>query len=1047
MAAKFIQYFIKHSVVTNWIMLIICIAGVFGLSNMNKRINPKFELEEVNIEVPFPGASAVEVEEGIVIKIEEALRGMEGIEKIRSTSADNWGSVNVEISEGYDMNKAIQDIKNAVNSINSYPTEAEKPVVTQETMWNRAIMISIYGPDDLFTLKKVVEEFRDELLKTGKMSNIMWWGIPDREFSIEISPEDLIRYKLTVGDISEAVRNSSLNLSSGSVLTDQEEILIRTYEKKYEAVDFENIEVVSSIDGRKILLRDICNVVEQWPENRLYSEYNGKRSVGFNVFYNNSEDVVDIVRTVEDKMVDYKAKYAGLVEFKMFIKETTELEERIDLMTQNGLLGLALVIVLLGIFLNVRLALWVAIGIPISLLGMFFVLWAMDITINEMSLFGIILVIGILVDDGIIIGESIYSQWEKYGKKPLQAAIDGTLEVIKPVTISVVTTMVAFVPYFFFYGMLGKHVWQIAAVVIISLAFSLVEAMMILPAHLAHSRALLSDDRDTALSRLRKKSNKLFQWIVNNFYKKLLAFGLQNRWAVAASLFAIVLVIAGLFMGSHVRAQFFPEIEPPYARIQVEMPAGTSALVANKIRYKVIDKAQEFASKWEAQGNTYPITNFTSWMNGGTLNIFIVLPSSADRDYSIGEFSQALGDYIGSVPEAEGVTIGGWNFGGRPISVRFSSTDYNQLFKAKEILKEELKKIDGVKDIQDDTPLGNNEFIVELKPKGKALGFTVRDLTTQLRQGFYGQEVMRLQRGRDELKVWVRFTKEDRISISQIENLKVRTPTGDYVPFKELASFRIERGLRRIRHEDGERSVTVFADMDYTKNDQSIVLEDLEANIVPSVLSQVEGVNRNLSGQAEYVDKMIRSIYFSMAIAMFIIFTILMFLLKSYMQTLLIMGLIPLGVIGAVVGHLVMGIPVSILSFLGIVALAGIIVNDSVVLIHKYNSLLQTGMSIPEALLEAGTARFRPILLTTVTTVAGLAPIILLRSEQGQFLVPMAVSVAAGLIFGTFITLLLLPSALYVVSDFRIITKRNKSRIELEPAYRQEVAEKAVDIN
>ena len=387
--------------------------------------------------------------------------------------------------------------------------------------------------------------------------------------------------------------------------------------------------------------------------------------------------------------------------------------------------------------------------------------------------------------------------------------------------------------------------------------------------------------------------------------------------------------------------------------------------------------------------------------------------------------------------KAEGVTVGGWNFGGRPISVRFSSTDYNQLFKAKELLKEELKKLDGVKDIQDDTPLGNNEFIVELKPKGKALGFTVRDLTTQLRQGFYGQEVMRLQRGRDELKVWVRFTKDDRISISQIENLKVRTPAGEYVPFKEVASFQIERGLRRIRHEDGERSVTVFADMDYTKNDQAVVLEELEANIIPSVLSRVEGVSRQFGGQAEYVDKMIRSIYFSMAIAMFIIFTILMFLLKSYLQTMLIMGLIPLGIIGAVLGHFVMGIPVSILSFLGIVALAGIIVNDSVVLIHKYNSLIQEGFSVQDALIEAGVTRFRPIILTTVTTVAGLAPIILLRSEQGQFLVPMAVSVAAGLVFGTFITLLLLPSALYVISDFRVFLKRNKARRELEPAYKQ----------
>lgn len=1042
MASKFIQYFIKHSVITNWVMIIICIAGIFALSNLQKRINPKFEIEEVEIDVPFPGASALEVEEGIVVKIEESLRGLEGIEKIRSTSADNWGSVTVEISDGYDMNRAIQEIKNSVNSINSYPIDAEKPVVTQRTMWNRAIMFSIYGPDNLFTLKKIVEEFRDELLATGKMSNIWWWGIPTREFSIEISPEDLIRYKLTIADIAMAIRNSNLNLSSGSVLTEQEEILIRTYEKKYEAVDFEGIEIISSIDGRKIYLSDICTIREQWPENRMYSEYNGRRSVGFNIFYNNNEDVVEIVEIAEKMAGEYEQKYAGLVHFDTFIKETTELEERIQLMSQNGLIGLFMVLILLGLFLNARLAFWVALGIPISLLGMFFVLWALNITINEMSLFGIILVIGILVDDGIIIGESIYSQWEKYGKKPIRAAIDGTLEVVKPVTISIITTIVAFTPYFFFYGMLGKHVWQIAAVVIISLLFSLVEAIIILPAHIAHSRALLPGaDNDRLLTRMRKKLTTFLRWVTNTAYRNFLAFCLRNRWSVTAAVFAIILIIAGLFQGSHVRAQFFPQIEPPYARIKVEMPAGTSADVANEIRYNVIDKAVDFAHEWEMEGKAYPIDNYTSWMNGSVLNIFIVLPSSADREYSIAEFSQALGDYIGSVPEAENITVGSWNFGGRPISVRFASTDYDQLFKAKELLKEELKKIDGVKDIQDDTPLGNNEFVVELKPKGKAIGFTVRDLTTQLRQGFYGQEVMRLQRGRDELKVWVRFTKDDRISISQIENLKVRTPPGDYVPFKEVASFRINRGLRRIRHEDTERSVTVHADLDYSKNDQAVVLQELEASVIPSVLSQVDGVTRKFGGQSEMVGKMLDSMVFSMAIALVLMFTILMFLLKSYLQTLLIMSLIPLGIIGAVLGHYVIGIPVSILSFLGIVALAGIIVNDSVVLMHKYNTMVKSGMEVGEALLEAGISRFRPIVLTTVTTTAGLAPIIFLRSEQGQFLVPMAVSVAAGLIFGTLITLLMLPSALYVISDLRLIMNkiktRKKNRLELEPAYQR----------
>jgi len=393
--------------------------------------------------------------------------------------------------------------------------------------------------------------------------------------------------------------------------------------------------------------------------------------------------------------------------------------------------------------------------------------------------------------------------------------------------------------------------------------------------------------------------------------------------------------------------------------------------------------------------------------------------------------------FIGTFPEAENISVGGWQFGGDPISVKFMSHDYTQLMKAKDLLKEELKKIDGVKDIRDDTPLGKNEFIVDLKPKGKALGLTLRDLTTQLRQGFYGQEVMRLQRGRDEVKVWVRFPKEDRVSIGQVENLRIRTNQGEYIPFKEVAEYKIQRSIRRIRHEDGERSITVYADLDYSKNDQAVVLAELNTTIIPSVLSKVDNVARSFGGQSEEVDKMTGSMIYTMTIALLIMFTILMFLMKSYLQTILIMSLIPLGIIGAVFGHYIIGIPVSILSFLGIVALAGIIVNDSVVLVDKYNNLIKDGKSVRDALYEAGITRFRPILLTTITAAAGLAPIIMLTSEQGQFLVPMAVSVAFGLIFGTFLTLLMLPSALFVISDLRKLLNKKKSRAELEPAFAQ----------
>ena len=1032
-----IRYFIEHTAITNWIMLVICIAGIFALFNLNKRLDPKFEIENVEIDIPYPGASAVEVEEGIITKIEENLRGLEGIEKITSVSQDNYGSIDVEIRPGYDMNKAIQNIKNSVNSVNSYPTDAEKPIVYQSSQWNRAIMLSIHGPTDLFTLKKIVEEFRDDLLKTGKVSNIMMWGLPSREISIEVSPEDLIRYKLTIEDISQAVRNSNLNISSGSVLTDTEEILIRSYNKKYEAVELENIEVISSIDGRKIHLSDIATIEEKWPDNVFYSEYNGKKSVGFNVMYNNTEDVVEISRLSEELAEEYSQKYAGLVQFDTFIKETDELEERIDLLTQNGILGLVFVLILLGLFLNTRLSFWVALGIPISFLGMFFVLWILDISINQFSLFGMIMVIGILVDDAIIIGESIYSQWEKYGKSPFRAALDGTMDVVKPVTISIFTTIIAFVPYFYFYGMLGKYVWQIAAIVIISLLFSLVEALIILPAHIAHSKALRIKPKDTNLfTRIRTSLDKFLNFFLNKVYSKILRFSLRNRWAVSALVFATILIIVGLFQGSHVRAQFFPEIEPPYARIMLEVPAGISAEVGNQLRNKMIDKSLAFGKDWEETKNIpNPILNYTSWMNGNVINIFFVLPSSADRDYTIGEFSSELSEYIGEVPEAENITVGGWNFGGTPISVRFQSSDYTQLLKAKDLLKAELQKIDGVKDIRDDTPLGNNEFIVELKPKGKALGFTLRDLTSQLRRGFYGQEVMRLQRGRDEVKIWVRFDKENRVSISQIENLKVRTPSGEFVPFKEVADYTIQRSLRRIRHEDGSRSLTVLANLDYSKNDLAVVLKELNESAIPVVLSQVEGVDRSFGGQSEEVSKMVDSMTYSMLIALLIMFTILMFLLKSYLQTLLIMSLIPLGLIGAVIGHYIIGIPLSILSFLGIVALAGIIINDSVVLVDKYNNLIKEGNSVSDSLYQAGLARFRPIILTTVTTAAGLAPIIFLTSEQGQFLVPMAVSVAFGLLFGTFLTLIMLPSALMVLSDVKIKIRRKKSREELEPAF------------
>jgi len=1002
--------------------------------DLKMRIWPKMELDSISISFPYAGASAIEVEEGIIIKAEESLRGLEGIDSIQSTSLDNYGSIYVRINSDYPMNKAMENVRNAINSIGSFPVDAERPRISRDKQWNRAILLTISGPKDLLALKKIVDNFREDLLKKPEISQINIWGLPPREIIIEVSPEKLERYRLTADVIAQAVKSANLNISSGSIITDQEQILIRSYGKKYHAKELENIVIVTKPDGKKILLNEIALVKEQWPENVFYAKVKGKQIILFNVMYNNNEDVIKTVEIVEKEAEKLNIKYDGLIQFDTFIRDVDELENRLGTLTQNGLIGLALVILVLGFFLNIKLAFWVALGIPISFMAMFFIQNLLGITINEMSLFGMIMVIGILVDDGIIIGESIFAQWEREGKKSLDAAIDGTMEVIKPVTISIITTIVAFVPYFYIYRTLGRFIWQIGAIIIICLLISLVEAALILPVHLAHSTSLKYDLTDSPkLNPLRRLAKIMVFFLSDKLYKPFLLFSLRFRWSVLALTITIILLITGAFRGLHIKAQFFPEIEAPYARIMVELPAGTSAKVADKIRTKIIQRAMEFGKTKADLSKDIPnaITNQVSWLQNSTINVFLTLIKNEYRNYTVNQFSKEMGEYIGSVPEAESINVKDEGGFGYPVSIRFMSSDYQQLHKAKELLKKELQKIDGIKDIQDDTPMGNKELVVKLKPKGKVLGFTLRNITTQLRQGFYGWEIMSIQRGRDEVKIWLRFPPKYRKNISQIENLKIITPTGEYIPFKEIASYEMQRGLKRIRHKNGLRSIRVRANLDYEKNDLNVIMNELNKKVVPRILKQVEGVTRSFGGQSEEVKKMTDSIRFSMTIALVVMFTILMFLMKSYAQTILVMLMIPLGFVGAVIGHFIMGIPVSFISFLGGVALGGIVVNDSVVMVDRYNNLAKR-YPVPEAIYMASMQRFRPIIMTTITTAAGLTPMLFEKSAGGQFLIPMAVSVVFGLIFGTFLTLFMLPSMLYIFYDVKSFFKKTPTYSQKE---------------
>jgi multidrug efflux pump subunit AcrB len=642
----------------------------------------------------------------------------------------------------------------------------------------------------------------------------------------------------------------------------------------------------------------------------------------------------------------------------------------------------------------------------------------MKITINEMSLFGMIMIIGILVDDGIVIGESIYDHWKRLGKSRSQAAVDGTMEVLAPVLISIATTIVAFAPYFFIYGEMGKYTSQIGLVVIISLLFSLVEAIILLPVHLAHSRAMTEKARTPG--KIRSRLEGYQEFLIHRIYAPFLDFALAHKGVILSALAGSIMISVGAFAGNHVKAAFFPEIEAPYVYAELSFPSGTTAVEVNETREELEKFALEFGASWVKENSEYDnaIVDYLSWGNSTQLIVYLILLDNEVRDFTVNEFSLALAREMPENPVLESAFIGNDSmFGGDPVYIRFLGKDYEQLQVASELFKEELRKVEGIKDIRDDMPLGQKEFLIHLNDTGKALGLTTASVSNQVRMGFYGDEIMTIQEGRTEVPLIVRYPLSDRDSLSQVENLLIKTPMGTMIPFKEIADFSLQRSQRRIRRENGYRALSVMAGLDTEKADLNVVMKNINERILPAVLAQVDGVSLSQGGQAEMVSKMIKSMAFSMLMALLIMFTLLLFQMRSWGQALLVLSLIPLGFLGAVYGHIIMGEEVSFISFLGSVALGGIIVNDSAVLIDCFNKKLKIGIPRAQAIREASLQRFRPIIMTTLTTSIGLTPLIFQKSVGGQMLVPIGISIAWGLVFGTFLTLAVLPVVLGMMKN------------------------------
>ncbi len=1044
---RVITYLIRYPIWGTVLMSGVLLFGLIAFTQLRYSFFPESQPKVIKVEVVYRGAAPEEVEEGVILKIEENLDGLHGVERVTSVSRENLGIVTVELMLGSDINEVLADVKNAVDRINSFPVDAEKPVIYEQKFRTRSQSIGLYGETNRYNLKFMAEELRDELLATDEISQVTLTSLPALEFSIEVSEADMRRYQLTFDEIRRAVSQANVNISGGKFDTDDEEILIRAWGREYYAEDLLDIPVRGNPDGTVIYLRDIATVREQWEDLPTKTYYDGQYAVVLDIDQTEDEDILEIAERTDEIMSRFNETHETVK--VVILRDTTiPLKQRITLLIKNGLIGLVLIMICLGFFLNLRLSLWVAVSIPFSFAGMFIVANFAGITVNIMSLMGMIIVVGILVDDAIVVGENIFAHFER-GKPALQAAIDGTREMIAPVFTSVMTTVIVFTGMFFLEGNMGEMIWQIALVVIASLLFSLIEAFTILPSHLAHSKGLSPRMKTTAV---RKKIEEIILNFTHHVYAPVLRVALRRKWLVVVMPLAFVMVTIGLVGGGLIGVTFFPNVDGDEFPINLSLVAGRQEADTDSLLAKIEAICWEVNEdlKGEREDGRDVIVSIQRNIGRNDFGefgshagrLFIKLLDGELRGMESYVIANRVSEAVGPVPEVKNITFGKGGHFGKAVSISLLGNDVEQLSRAASLLKAELEDFASLKDVTDSDQRGSREIDITLKPRAHALGLTLQDVAGQVRQGFFGQEIQRIQRGRDEIRVWVRYRPEDRSALGMLDQMRIRTPDGAEYPFSELAEYTIERGLTQINHLNRKREIKVEANQANVKEDLPPILNEIEQVVLPRVLSQVQGVTALFEGQSREQKKMLTSMQNSFTVAFLAMFILIVLVFRSYAQAGIIFSLIPIGVLGAIWGHGIQGLQVSMLSVTGMMALAGIIINDSIVFVDQINRFLRKGQKVEEAVFNSGIARLRPILLTTLTTSLGMAPLILETSKQAQFLIPMAASVAYGLVFGTVILLIILPSAFMAFNSVRVrfarlFSDKPVSAESVEPAVKE----------
>jgi multidrug efflux pump subunit AcrB len=1003
-------------------MLVCILGGLYWARNIKQEVFPAFDRDSVTINVPYPGSSPEEVEKGVILGIEDAVSGLDGVDEVTSSANEGFGTVTVEAIEGTNIQRLAQDIQKEVDSITTFPQDIEEPQINISSHKRQVLSLVLYGEAEEAALRELAEQVRDEMLQDPGITQIDLSGVRPLEISIEVPQENLRRYNLTLGEVASRLRAASVELPGGGIKTEAGEILVRIKERRDYGQQFARLPIISTPDGSQVLLEQIAVIKDTFEDIDKYATYNGKPAVMLNVYRVGGQTPIQVSETVHDHLKKLESSLPKGIKTDILNDRSDIYKQRIDLLLRNGALGLVLVLIFLALFLEVRLAFWVMMGIPISFLGSFVLLPMIDISINLISLFAYIIALGIVVDDAIVVGENVY-HYHKGGLSFIEASVLGARDMAMPVTFSILTNVATFVPLALVPGPMGKIFRVIPAVVITVFLISLLECLFILPAHLGH---LKERERRGVTSWLHQKQ----QWFSNSFYRLVrelygpfLDFTLRNRYLTFIVSFSMLVLVLAYAKSGRMGFEQFPKIESDFSRATLTLPFGSAVEKTEAIIRHMERSAREVAAgagyeKELVEGVFAEVGR--SGSHTGSITVYLAPPDVRAKIMSTGEFTKRWRETVGEIAGTESVLFesdAGGPGSGRGLTVELNHRDINVLEKASGELAEALSMYPLVKDVDDGFQPGKQQLDFNVLADGKSLGLTAREIARQIRDSFYGREVLRQQRGRNRIKVMVRLPEAERASEYNIDELMIRTPHGTDVPLREVTSIKYGRSYTTINRRSGRRVVQVGASVSpRSKLDE--VLADLKLTALPGLLDKYPGLRYSFEGRSAERRESLGSLKNTFLLAMLVVYALLAIPFRSYFQPIIVMSSIPFGIIGACLGHLIMGYSLSILSMFGIVALAGVVVNDSLIMVVTANRLKEkTKGSVHDVIHAAGIQRFRPIILTTLTTSGGLAPMIFETSRQARFLIPMAISLGFGILFATLITLILVPSLYMMVED------------------------------